>query len=171
MKNVLIFGRSGAGKSSLAYRLGSKLDLPVFHLDKYFWMPGWVAKTKPEHAMDVQKILATNDSWVIEGNYKKSALEARIKASDTIIVLDFGMLNCLYRVCKRSFAHKGTHRRDMNEGCKEDFFPRMELLLYIVNQRKTTIKPLLKMLEGYPDKKVVILRNQKEVDSWVAKLG
>jgi adenylate kinase family enzyme len=171
MKNVLIFGRSGAGKSSLASLLGSKLNLPVFHLDKYFWTPGWIAKTKLEHAVDIEKILATNDTWVMDGNYKKSAFESRIKASDLIIVLDFGMCNCLYRVIKRSILHHGKTRPDMQEGCKEKFFPSAEFLSYIIHQRKTTVLPILKILKNYPDKKVVILRNQKEVDSWIAKLG
>ena len=41
MKRIMIIGCGGAGKSTLARQLGEKLNLPVVHLDKLFWLPGW----------------------------------------------------------------------------------------------------------------------------------
>jgi len=37
MRRILILGRGGAGKSTLAARLGAALALPVIELDKHFW--------------------------------------------------------------------------------------------------------------------------------------
>ncbi|MDJ0568280.1 MAG: shikimate kinase [Pleurocapsa sp. MO_192.B19] len=34
-------GSCGAGKSTLARTLGEKLNLPVIHLDVYYWQPEW----------------------------------------------------------------------------------------------------------------------------------
>jgi adenylate kinase family enzyme len=48
MKRILIIGCGGAGKSTLARQLGDKLGLPVVHLDKLFWHPGWVESSKEE---------------------------------------------------------------------------------------------------------------------------
>ena len=42
MERVVILGCCGAGKSTLARQLGIKLELPVIHLDTYFWQVGWV---------------------------------------------------------------------------------------------------------------------------------
>ncbi|MGL4882562.1 MAG: hypothetical protein ACRC8K_16095 [Waterburya sp.] len=40
-KRIAIIGCCGAGKSTLAKSLGEKLNLPVIHLDTYYWQPGW----------------------------------------------------------------------------------------------------------------------------------
>ena len=37
MNKVVILGRGGAGKSTLAVRLGAATGLPVVELDKHFW--------------------------------------------------------------------------------------------------------------------------------------
>ncbi|MEK6205901.1 MAG: hypothetical protein N2B02_09790 [Amylibacter sp.] len=39
MKQVMVFGGSGSGKSMLAQKLGGIIDLPVVHIDLTYWMP------------------------------------------------------------------------------------------------------------------------------------
>ena len=41
MQRIIIIGCGGAGKSTLARKLGEVLDLPVVHLDQLFWKPNW----------------------------------------------------------------------------------------------------------------------------------
>jgi adenylate kinase family enzyme len=41
MCRVLVIGISGAGKSTFAQALADKTGLPLIHLDKEFWRPGW----------------------------------------------------------------------------------------------------------------------------------
>jgi adenylate kinase family enzyme len=38
MRTIVVLGRGGAGKSTLA-ALGATLALPVIELDKHFWAP------------------------------------------------------------------------------------------------------------------------------------
>ena len=40
-QRALIIGGVGSGKTALAIRLGEKLSLPVHHLDRLYWQPGW----------------------------------------------------------------------------------------------------------------------------------
>ena len=40
MERVMIIGCGGAGKSTLARKLGEKTGLPVVHLDQIWWAPG-----------------------------------------------------------------------------------------------------------------------------------
>lgn len=39
---IMIIGSSGSGKSTFSRELGEFLKLPVYHLDAFFWRPGWV---------------------------------------------------------------------------------------------------------------------------------
>jgi adenylate kinase family enzyme len=48
MQRVAIIGSRGAGKSTLARKLGGILGLPVIHLDKEYWQPGWTEPPKAE---------------------------------------------------------------------------------------------------------------------------
>ncbi|EBR8158754.1 adenylate kinase, partial [Salmonella enterica subsp. enterica serovar Newport] len=41
MRRVLIVGCPGAGKSTLAKELANITKLPLIHLDRYYWLPGW----------------------------------------------------------------------------------------------------------------------------------
>lgn len=40
MRRVVILGRGGAGKSTLAATVGTATGLPVVELDRHFWGPG-----------------------------------------------------------------------------------------------------------------------------------
>jgi adenylate kinase family enzyme len=40
---VLIVGCGGAGKTTMARRLASITGLPLVHLDRVYWRPGWGA--------------------------------------------------------------------------------------------------------------------------------
>ncbi|MEO9901595.1 isopentenyl transferase family protein [Nisaea sp.] len=42
MNRVLILGCPGAGKSTAARSLAKITGLPVIHLDRHYWEPGWV---------------------------------------------------------------------------------------------------------------------------------
>jgi hypothetical protein len=48
MQRVVILGRGGAGKSTVARRLGKVFGLPVIELDKHFWQPGLVPLPKDQ---------------------------------------------------------------------------------------------------------------------------
>ena len=47
-KRILIIGCAGSGKSTLAKKLSKKLQLPIIHLDKYFWGENWDRPTDEE---------------------------------------------------------------------------------------------------------------------------
>lgn len=101
MKRIAIIGSPGAGKSTLAWQLGEILGLPVFHLDRLFWKPGWIPSPKSLW-IAMQSTLVTRDSWIIDGNYG-STLHIRVEAADTIIFLDFPRYICLGQAVKRAW--------------------------------------------------------------------
>lgn len=48
MNRILVIGCAGSGKSTLSRKLHYILDLPVIHLDTYFWNANWVPKSNEE---------------------------------------------------------------------------------------------------------------------------
>jgi adenylate kinase family enzyme len=102
MRRIVILGRGGAGKSTLAARLGTALALPVIELDKHFWSPDLTPMPKNEWAQ-VQRRLAGGQRWVIDGDLgPHDVLHVRLRAADTVIVLDFALWRCAWRAVRRS---------------------------------------------------------------------
>src|SRR5262249_17001106 len=102
MKRVVILGRGAAGKSTLALRLGKITGLPVIELDKIFWRPGLIATPRDEW-VEAQQVLAGQERWIMDGDLGPyDALEAGVRAADTIILLDFSLPRCAWRALRRS---------------------------------------------------------------------
>jgi adenylate kinase family enzyme len=102
MKRVVILGRGASGKSTLAVRLGEISKLPVIHLDKLFWQPGLVALPR-DPWVAVQRQLIRGEAWIMEGDLGPyDAVEVRLAAADTVIMLDFSLPRCAWRAIRRS---------------------------------------------------------------------
>jgi adenylate kinase family enzyme len=81
MRRIVILGRGGAGKSTLAARLGATLALPVIELDKHFWAPDLTATPKDQWAQ-IQRRLTSGEQWVIDGDLGPyDVLDVRLQAA------------------------------------------------------------------------------------------
>jgi adenylate kinase family enzyme len=102
MKRVMILGRGGSGKSTLAAHLGTITGLPVIELDKHFWRPGLEA-TPPDQWAAAQRQLVRDDAWIMDGDLGPYDVpEVRLRAADTVILLDFSFWRCAWRAIRRS---------------------------------------------------------------------
>lgn len=168
MKRILIIGSSGSGKSTLARQLGVQLDLPVIHLDKFFWKPDWVRTPYSEWAHMVDDFIA-KDKWILDGNYRNT-LDVRLKAADTIIFLDLPPWICTWRAMKRRIMYYNEARPDMAKGCKEKifdpYFPKF--IKWIWNYPKRAKPQIFRHLNQLPkEKQVIWLRSPKEVNQFL----
>lgn len=102
VRRVVILGRGGAGKSTFARRLGDVTKLPVIELDALFWEPDLTA-TAPDRWAARQQELVRRDAWILDGDLGPydSALDVRLRAADTIVVLDFSFPRCAWRAIRR----------------------------------------------------------------------
>jgi adenylate kinase family enzyme len=167
MKRVLVIGHPGAGKSTLARKLGEITGLPVIHLDKEFWRPGWVST--PPHEWDRRtEGLINRESWVIDGSYTRT-LDMRLTRADTVIHLDFSRYLCLWRVIRRVMKGYGRVRSDLGPGCPEriDF----EFLRWVWNYRRDQ-RPLIKqsLRTGFHRGRMIELANPSEVREFLQSL-
>ncbi len=166
MERVIIIGCGGAGKSTLARQLGEKTGLPVVHLDKLFWKPGWICVSQEDFDELHRRELA-KEKWIMDGNFNRTMPE-RISRCDTVIYLDFSRFACLMGVAKRILTTYGTVRPDMGEGCPERFD--WEFLQWVWNFNKNKRQRYLKMLSELEDKQVYILRNRKQVKQFIDRI-
>ena len=166
MKRVLIIGCGGAGKSTLARQLGEKTGLPVVHLDKLFWKPGWVESGKEEIDRVILEEIA-KPQWIIDGNYNRT-LQQRAARCDTIIYLDFSRFACLRGVMKRVLTTYGTVRPDMGEGCPERFD--LEFLKWVWNYNRNKRERNYRLLNEATHAETIVLKNRRAVQNFLDTL-
>ena len=166
MEKIVIIGSPGAGKSTLARKLGRKLHIKVVHLDCKFWQPGWKEKPR-DMRIDILKKLVQEKQWIIEGTYLDSS-EPRLRAADTIIFLDVAPPLCLWRIFKRHYKCQGNPRHDLKEGCEDklNLIRTLKVLVFPFRGRRT----LKQKLRKFPPQKVIWLRSSKEVEDFLVKI-
>jgi len=167
VKRVLVIGSGGAGKTTVALRLGETLSLPVIHLDSHYWKPGWRPSPKGEWERTVRR-LVRQDAWVMDGNYG-GTLEIRLGSADAVMFLNYPRHVCLWRLARRWLRHRGQTRQDMAPGCPERLT--FEFLRYVwgyPTERRPGIPRRLREFE--PQGSVFVLRSPQETAGFLAEL-
>lgn len=167
---ITILGYAGAGKSTLAKRLGERYNAPVLHLDTVQFLPNWEEREKSEKLKIAGNFLDENSSWIIDGTYSGLHFDRRLEESDLIIMLLFGRFTCLSRVVSRYHKFKGKSRPDMTDGCIEKLdgeFVRWVLFDGRTKKRRERFK---KIAEKFPEK-TVIIKTQKGFDNFLKNHG
>jgi hypothetical protein len=153
MRRVVILGRGGAGKSALARQLGEASGLPVAELDTLFWQPGPTA-ADPVQWAECQRELVLREAWILDGDLGPydSALDVRLRAADTVIVLDFTFVRCAWRTVLR-----GRERADYWR--------------WVWTYRRRGLPRVMQAIrQGAPHAKLYVLRNPRAVRRFVAEI-
>ena len=167
MQRILIVGSPGAGKSTLSREVARRLDLPLIHLDRHYWRPGWVAADEARFRAEVAGI-AARPAWVMDGNYG-ATLDLRLPRADLLVICDPPRLRCIVRVLRRHWAHGVTPRPDLPDGCPEQID--LEFLRYIWRfPRRSRPRILAAVAAAAAPPTVVRLRNRADVRRWLATL-
>ena len=158
MKKVIVIGCPGAGKSTFSRRLKAKTGLPLYYLDMIWHKPDKTNITREEFDSALADILK-KDKWIIDGNFSRT-LEMRLKACDTVFLLDFPTEVCLSGVSSRI----GTKREEM-PWIEEEFDP--EFKQYIIDFPKTKLPHIYEMLEIYNNKNIIIFKSREEMNAFL----
>lgn len=158
----MIFGRPGSGKSTFAVGLSKHLNLPLYHLDKYFFISSWVERPYEEF-LQIQRNILNQDQWIIDGNSVRS-LEMRYARADLVIYCDIPRLWCLFRLMKRRFSKDPTID-DRAPNCPEIL--RFRLISYMWRFHKR-VAPFLKLThENSCEKTVIHIKNDHDIQQFL----
>ena len=107
MLKAIVIGSPGAGKSTFARRLRNLTGLPLYYLDMLWHKPDQTNITREEFDTLSNDIIK-KDRWIIDGNYQRTLAE-RLKACDTVFLMDYPLETCLSGAESRI----GKKREDM----------------------------------------------------------
>ncbi|MBI3259007.1 MAG: hypothetical protein HYZ54_05995 [Ignavibacteriae bacterium] len=98
---ILIIGNGGTGKSTLANKLGSRLGIPVTHLDLLSWNDGFKPVPEENFKLELNERFA-HKRMIIEGWAFQSTMHDRLLWADVIIYLKYPLDYCLNSVFNRN---------------------------------------------------------------------
>ena len=156
---ILVLGCPGSGKSTLSRKIQAQTGLPLIHLDNLFWKPDRTHISGEEFDRKLEAALA-GESWIIDGNYSRT-YEMRIRACDTVIVLDYDE-----DVCMRGITERIGEKRTDLPWVEQELDP--ELAAMVRGFRAQLRPALLSLLEKYPEKRVLIFRTREAANQWLA---
>ncbi|NNF56580.1 MAG: adenylate kinase [Acidimicrobiales bacterium] len=173
---IAVVGSSGSGKTSLARRLSSTLNLSHIELDALYHLPDWRHRTAEEFRAEIQRaVTSTENGWVMCGGYDTVAGPLRDAHADTIIWLDLPRRTVLRRIVLRT-VRRGITREELWNGNRESILG----LLRPDPDKNVALRAMLSFASKraryasnirtgvWAGKQVVILRSPSEVKRFVA---
>jgi adenylate kinase family enzyme len=99
-QRILVYGVTGAGKTTLAAKLAVVIGLPWHSVDDLTWEPGWVTVPVAEQRQRIEAICA-GDRWILDTAYGQW-LEVPLARAELIVGLDYSRSVSLARLVRRT---------------------------------------------------------------------
>ena len=99
-ERILILGRTGSGKTTLARELAAALGVPHVELDSLYFGPDF-SRAPLSVLRDRTRAAIAGDRWVTDGN-KRAVRDLVWPSADTVIWLDYPVYVSLWRLAKRA---------------------------------------------------------------------
>lgn len=157
MKKIIVIGSPGAGKSTFARKLRDKTGLALYYLDLIWHKPDKTNISKEEFDRRLSEIIAC-ESWIIDGNYQRT-IETRLKACDTVFLLDYPLETCLSGAIERV----GRKREEM-PWVEEELDP--EFRQWIEDFPKEKLPQIYELLEKYREGKQIFIFKSRDEAEW-----
>jgi len=125
-QRILILGRTGSGKTTLARELAAAIGVRHVELDALYFGPNFCTAPLPV-LRDRTSAAIAGDRWVTDGN--KSAVRDLVwPRADTVIWLDYPLVVCLWRLARRALWRTSVIKSQAAETDGKAGLPRQFLL-------------------------------------------
>jgi adenylate kinase family enzyme len=175
-RRILVLGRTGSGKTTLARALAAAMDVPHVELDALYFGPKF--STVPLHVLRERTCAAiAYDRWVTDGN--KSAVRDLVwPRADTVIWLDYPLVVSLWRLGKRALWRTSVLQTNVaGKGRKVELLTQLisaaEGVLTALRSHKGQRRKYLRLFarQEYQHLAVVRLRSPRTARRWLARVS
>ena len=163
----MVIGSGGSGKSVFSRRLAARTGLPVIHLDREYWGPGWQPMPEEQWEARVRELVG-GDRWILDGNFG-GTMQLRLAAADAVVFLDLPRIVCVLNVIRRWATYRGAARPDMTPGNPEKID--RKFLAWIWGYPRTRRPGIVAQLRALPaTTRVVRLTSHGAADAFLASI-
>ncbi|MFE6236849.1 AAA family ATPase [Cellulosimicrobium sp. NPDC057862] len=171
-RRIAVAGVSGAGKTTLAGRLGSRLGIPFTELDALHHGPAWTPR--PAFLDDV-RALAAQDAFVTEWQYA-AARPLLLARAEVVVWLDLPTRVTMRQVVARTLRRSARREVLWNGNVEPPLWrtwyraPEENIVRWAWTTRHKYRDLPEEVARDAPDVLVVRLRSRREVERWLAAL-
>ncbi|MGH4024143.1 MAG: adenylate kinase [Pseudonocardiaceae bacterium] len=168
---ILVYGVTGSGKSVLAERIGTALNLPWYSVDDLTWEPGWVPVPVEDQRMRISVICA-RECWILDSAYGQWR-DIPLSRAELIVGLDYPRWLSLCRLIRRTGRRiiSGELACNGNRESLRSAFSRDSIIVWHFRSFKRKQR---RMREWHADPDlppVVLVRSPRAAKAWLQQLG
>ena len=173
-QRINVIGNPGAGKTTTAQELSSRLSIPHIELDALFWGPNWTEAPNEVFRARVAEAVK-QPRWVADGNYSR-VRDIVWKRADTVVYLDYRFGRVFWQLLKRTVGRSLRREALWNgnrENFRESFFSRDSILWWLLTtykRRRRQYAMLFKKPE-YAHLNIIHLHTPQMTAVWLSRLS
>ncbi|GAB3991413.1 P-loop NTPase family protein [Nocardioides marmoraquaticus] len=170
-RRILLHGVTGAGKSTLAARLGDTLGIAWTDVDHLNWRPGWTEVDPERFAADVATVVTT-DEWILDTAYSR-VRPMVLDRAQVVVALDYPRhvvrLRLLRRTARRVLLRERvchSNVETLRRALGRDSILRWQQQAY--PRKREALRRMVAAADGPP---VLVLRHPREAERLLASLA
>ncbi len=169
----MVIGTTGAGKTTFARELSSRLGVPHVELHSLHWEPNWTPAETDVFRRRVSEALQ-GDGWVVDGGYSKVRDLIWPNATD-IVWLDYALARKTWRLFWRTLGRSMTGEELWNgnrERFRTGFFSRDSLFVWLLKTHWSRRRryPEAFAQPEHAHLRVARLRSPSDTRRWLARV-